>query len=358
MSEDFVTRLGHALRVAAEREERRGVLARRAAAARSSVPPVTSTAIGALGALAIAVVFAVYLATTLRPEPARPPQVIADVPLARGLGEIASAFDSAWMVDTHEQALLRVDPATRRVIARIPLRGQLAIAAGADAVWVGEDAGRGASLVRIDPRTNRPTARLALRTPAGRPFPGGAVVAVGDSVWVVSAKHALRVDARSGRVTRLATLAPPAVGVRDVTAIDGDLWALRSDGRLARFDSATGARKAIFRSSFLDMPRVVGDARGPLLLADGNRLARIDPATGRAIWTADVAHVGPAAMANGLLWMAALDRDGERVVAIDPRDGRIASSAHVGQHDSVSIARVAREVWLAGSSGDVLVVRP
>jgi PQQ-like domain len=357
VTEDFVTRLGHALRVAAEREQRRGVLARRAAAARSSVPPVTRTAIGAIGALAIAVVFAVYLATALRPEPARPPQVIAAVPVARGLGEITAAFDSAWMVDTRDQAVLRVDPATRRVIARIPLPGQLAIAAGADALWVSEDAGRGATLVRIDPRTNRPAARISLRTPAGRSFPAATLVAIGDSVWVVSVKHALRVDARTGRVTRLATLAPPGVGVRDVTAIDGDLWALRSDGRLARFDGATGARKAIFRSSFLDMPRV-GGAHGPLLLADGNRLARIDPATGRPIWTAEVAHVGPAAMAKGLLWIAALDGDGERLVGIDPRDGRVASSADVGRHDSVSIAPVGREVWLAGSSGEVLVVRP
>jgi outer membrane protein assembly factor BamB len=133
---------------------------------------------------------------------------------------------------------------------------------------------------------------------------------------------------------------------------------LRSDSRLARFDGATGTRKAIFRSSFLDMPRVVGGARGPLLVADGNRLARVDPATGRPIWTADVAHVGPAAMANGLLWIAALDGDGERLLGIDPRDGRIASSARVGHHDFVSTARIGREVWLAESGGEVLVVRP
>ena len=329
-----------------------------AAAARSSVPPVTRTAIGAVGALAIAVVFAIYLATALGPEPARPPDVIANVTLARGLGESAAAFDSVWMVDTHDQALLRVDPAMRRVIARVPLRGRLSIAAGPDALWVGEDTGRGASLVRIDPRTNRPAARIVLRTPAGRPFPAGTPVVIGDGVWAFSINHALRVDVRTGRVTRLATLAPSTVGIRDVTAIDGDLWALRSDGRLARFDGATGARKRVFRTSFLDMPRVVGAARPPLLVADGGRLARLDPATGRAVWTVDVAHVGSAAMVNGLLWIAALNDNGERLVGIDPRDGRIASSTHVGQHDSVSIARVGREVWLAGSGGDVLVLRP
>jgi hypothetical protein len=366
VTEDFVTRLGHALREAADREERRTAFGRGAAAVRSGVPRATPTAIAAIAALAFAIAAAVYLAAAMRPEPARPPQpgVVAKVTVARGLGEIVSGFDSAWIVDTHDHALLRMDPASRRVVARIPLRGELAIARGADALWVTEQADGDTSLVRVDPRANRAVARIPLRTPASRPFPAGAPVPIADVVWVISIRHALRIDARSGRVMGLATLAPPNAGVRSVTAVGGDLWVLRSDGRLSRFDGTTGERTSAFRSSFLDLPGVLGGPPGgsgdPLLAADGNRLARLDPATGRAIWTADVDHVGPATLAHGKLWITTLDRDrtGDLVTGINPSDGRVVSGTHVGEHDAVSLAHVGGEVWLAASSGQVVILRP
>ena len=38
------------------------------------------------------------------------------------LTQVVSGFGSAWLVDTDPQTLLRINPATRRVTARIPLQ--------------------------------------------------------------------------------------------------------------------------------------------------------------------------------------------------------------------------------------------
>lgn len=71
---------------------------------------------------------------------------------------------------------LRIDPATRRVRARIPVPGDARVATGAGAVWAlagdllyAADQGP-VRLLRIDPATNRVVARIPMRSPAGERF--------------------------------------------------------------------------------------------------------------------------------------------------------------------------------------------
>ena len=83
------------------------------------------------------------------------------------------------MVSFWTKTLSRIDPETRRVVARIPVgAGPLAVAAGAGAVWVTNRDDR--TLSRIDPRTNRVARTIRLGA-----SPWGIHVAHGR-VWVTT----------------------------------------------------------------------------------------------------------------------------------------------------------------------------
>jgi putative pyrroloquinoline-quinone binding quinoprotein len=362
MSDDFATRLRLQLREAAKREERRGPVARRVAGARSAAPQL---AVGqAAAALVVAIILAatLYAVTHLRPEPAAPPtpKVVVRMAPAANLGTVSSGFGSAWLDDTARHLLLRMDPGSHRVTARIAVRGEAAIAAGAGAMWVVESSLAAyeltGPLLRIDPHTNRVTARIALRTPAGKSFRAWTVIAGDDVVWVVGPSGALRIDPGSNRVTGEIAL-HSAFDVDSAVLVGNGLWMLTADGRLLRFDAHTGARTAALRTTALRSSDTgdlagVGDA---LIVLSANELARVDLHTGRTLWRAHVRPVaaGGSAVADGLLWVPTRDR----LVAIDPLDGRVVSSVDLGEFGAVGVGAVGSELWLATAGGHVVALR-
>ena len=109
--------------------------------------------------------------------------------LAVGTGDV-------WVLgDALGRHLWRIDPATRRVIASIPLPfAPASVAAGREGVWV--TAQLDDEVARIDPTTNRIVATVRVgREPLG--------VAVGDgAVWVANTldRTLTRIDPASNRV--------------------------------------------------------------------------------------------------------------------------------------------------------------
>lgn len=350
MNQDFVTRLGVALREAADREERRRAPARAALASRAYLQRVAPA--NALLAFAMAGVVAIAVAAViaLRPQPAQPPQakVVARLTPGGALDGVAAGFGAGWVTDTTDDALLRIDPVTRRVTARIPLRGGIAAAAGGDAMWVGEQIN---DLLRIDPRTNRIVARITM--PAS--LSGGVPMPIGDAVWVVGEQRAVRVDARTNRVTKTITIARRGYAVRWATRLGGDLWMALSDGRLLHLDGRTGAREAAFRPPFVGLPAGLG---GGLFLADTSQVARLDPQTGRILWRKRIDHIGGGAAMRGLVWAEAPGRDGDQLIAIDPRNGQTVAHVHVGEFGAMTLERVGSELWLTTAGGHLVIIRP
>ena len=123
-------------------------------------------------------------------------------------------------------SLVRVDPGTMRIVARLPISGILAIEPGMGFLWVYQVAGPNrpsASVYRIDPSTGQAEAVLT-----GASLSIRMVVAAGF-VWVYDRHHRAieRVDPRTGSVTRIGSQ-PLSIGGGDVTDslayADGGLW--------------------------------------------------------------------------------------------------------------------------------------
>jgi DNA-binding beta-propeller fold protein YncE len=95
--------------------------------------------------------------------------------------------------------LVRVDPATNRMVAQVLLPGLPdAVGVGSSGVWVRAAAG---PVWRIDPVTNRVVAEVAI--PRGLNGTKGSVLVGRDAVWVTdpASRTVVRIDPRSNRVT-------------------------------------------------------------------------------------------------------------------------------------------------------------
>jgi streptogramin lyase len=356
MTDDFVTRLGVALRDAADREERRRAPWRALATARTTLPRLQLSPVLAALIAGLVLAAAVYGLASLRTGDTEPagPKVVAKFSPAGGLNEIVTGFGSVWLEDSDSETLLRMDPATRRVTARFPLGGMMAVAAGKGVMWVGLVKDNEFRLLRIDPRTNRIVARLAMPDVPSGFGQGGVPVLVGDKLWIVASEAAVRIDPATGRSITSVVTAHNGYRTRSLAVAGGDLWVQTSNGRLLRLDGTTGKRKAAF-----DVPdgSIVTDLwTNALYVIDETTLSRVDPNDLRPLWRAPIVSIGPAIAADGRLWVETPDRQGDRVLTVDPRTGHVIDSVHVGEFGAQWMTRVNSQVWMTTAGGRVVIL--
>ena len=156
-------------------------------------------------------------------------RVVATIPVGRAPGAMAVAGGLVW-VALPGGGLGRIDPASNRSsLVRVARCCDGELAAGEGALWVANH-GDG-TLVRVDPATGRVAARVLLpRTTDQQPYR----TAVGDgAVWVTStspkrgtANLLWRVDPASNQVTGTLDLGPTAAGgiPNRVAAGNGAVW--------------------------------------------------------------------------------------------------------------------------------------
>jgi YVTN family beta-propeller protein len=156
-------------------------------------------------------------------------RVVATIPVGRAQGALTVADGVVW-VALPEHGLGRIDPAgNRSTVVRVPGCCAGELAAGEGALWVANR--RDGSLVRVDPASGRVVARVLLpKTTEQRPHQ----VAVGDgAVWVTSAATRRgtanllwRVDPASNQVTGTLDLGPTSAGgiPNSVAAGNGAVW--------------------------------------------------------------------------------------------------------------------------------------
>jgi hypothetical protein len=152
----------------------------------------------------------------LRVDPHRR-RVVADIPLPANPAAVAADATGAW-VATADGRVLLVSRKRNRVVAAIDAGGPLGfsqtIAVGPSGVWLADPFDE--QVVRIDPRTRRVMARI----------PAGAVTTLavtGDAVWGLSSIGLVRVDPARDRVTAVAP--DPELRRARLVAADADaVW--------------------------------------------------------------------------------------------------------------------------------------
>ncbi len=256
-------------------------------------------------------------------------RVVARIPVGRPQESpvaIAATAQAVWVVDFGDAQVLRVDPATNRVVARIPVRGGAGgIGAGAGAVWVtsGEGGDQQHGWVqRIDPTRNRVVATTGV--------PGGMlwdIVVDGSSVWVGSQLGGLwRLDGHTGRVTT--TIHEPGApqnatgGIGHLAAGAGAVW-VASDGQLQRRDARSGRLVATIPWGDGSLAARGAVGAGAVWFSSGQGLARFDATANRLVATVPaeptagktaLTEITGVAVGAGAVWVLT----GEWLLRIDP----------------------------------------
>ena len=150
-----------------------------------------------------------------------------------GLAWVTRCFGSLWVADNPDSLVLRVDPGSGRVQARIRAQYPFAIACGDGGLWVSWwDKG----LHRIDPRTNRVVAIASTRAPYVNEVAVG-----GGFAWTPN--EAEGTVSKVDRAGKVAAVYETGDGAHQMSFADGRLWVANQDvGTVTGIDAATGAR--------------------------------------------------------------------------------------------------------------------
>ena len=308
----------------------------------------------------LAVCFAVVvLVGTVRADaqtaaPLEPPRVAleklpvtARINLPSSADWIAFGFGSVWVVNYRPDRVSRIDTATNRVTADIPIgrNGCLGLVAGVDRVWV-PSCGDGV-INEIDPKTDSIVRKIPAPIKRGRE---GAFAFASGSFWIPdnvsdsSSTTVARIDARSGAVlSRIATGARSDV----VIAGFGSVWVASSgENVVVRIDPSNNA--IVARIPVGPSPKFMTAGEGAVWVqnrTDGS-VSRIDPATNREAARV-AAHAptpaGDISAGGGFVWLSV---DGLPVTRIDPRTNTV-THQFVGGSGADAIRWGVGSVWVA-----------
>ncbi len=248
--------------------------------------------------------------------------------------------------------LRRIDPATDKVVATIPVPGSSDyryVAVGGQAVWV-TDSGTD-QLTKIDPLTNRVVATISVP-----PSPTGLVVGYGR-VWVMvspanGAGEVVPVNIDTGRFGAII----PVAQAQAIAAGGGAIWLATGEvapqgPALLRIDPRTGSvRPVTGPTPMLGQILVVAAGHGTVWVA-GRSLARINTRTGALSYSG----LGPPSsltIGGGAVW-AVYDTNNTNgghpgiVQRVSPATGRFEGRSITVGETAVGIAVGDDAAWVA-----------
>gem|GEM_PF-2215728 len=258
-----------------------------------------------------------------------------------GTGRVQSSFTASFVVNVEgrlvsatvaegrlwvvhnvgfdETAVTAVDPSTGRALTTIRFGGfvldalgkQGDLAIGSGAVWValeGED-----RVKRLDAATGKLLDQISLDAPT-------ALAVDGQTLWAAT---------RGGPLHRI-NIATGAVTVRVTTELltrirvgQGGMWAMTADGKVLRLDRRTGRIVAQVTGTFRAADLAVGAEGVWVYDQRQGAVARIDPGANRVVRTIRVIsqplvelYSRVLALGAGAVWV--VDKAGEAVVRVDP----------------------------------------
>jgi DNA-binding beta-propeller fold protein YncE len=335
-------------------------------------------AAGRTGLAALAVVVAVavaWQALPLRPDRA-PAGSKAGWPGVAGLDrrvrdavptgmasqtDVAAASGAVWVLNRSQPSgdaiLVRVDPATDRVVARIAIGpAAVRVAAGDGGVWVLRSSANGSDLVQVDPATNRVARTVPLGNSTRPAMASGEhhLLVAGGAVWVMNQAGILRVDPGSGQVKTV--MGPDRYGpLSGLAAAGGSVWAVA--GMVVQQihpEHGTIGWEGAPKELTPMIPSGLTAGAGALWVVGTGFLARFDPATRRVVATFRVGHgVGTDAdlVAGGERIVVA--RGGKVLYLIDPAANRV--RAEVRLPSAGAVAAGAGAIWVTDQANGRLL---
>ena len=315
------------------------------------------------------------------PTPATSPSVSDPIPIQSSPGSVSAVaygFGSVWISSydgSHEGWITRLDPTNGRRLARISTgdvfptweTGGGGLTAGAGSLWLagaaaapGEIGGVHAFLLRIDPETNAVVARVDLGTGSG------ADVAVNESgVWTLSFSVTnrstqmlvTRVDPSSNAI--VATIPLDASYGHYIFAVQGSIVAQTNEVHqhtvagtvLNIIDPATNTIEGSTPVGTYALPAKAEDG---LWALDGQTIMSIDPATGNVLDSWSISNTGDAiAVGVGGVWF--LDPSHRAAInRFDPSTGQVDISVRLDRESTpIAMAVAPGYVWVLNYEGTV-----
>ncbi len=290
-------------------------------------------------------------------------KVIATIRIPEGFGGFAFGEGAVWSVTDANSMLVRIDPQSNAVAARIKIATVQACppyvcgepAAGNGAVWVPRASDDTVS--RVDLSSNRVTATIRVGS-----LPTAVAVTPG-AVWVANAggPSVSRIDPATNEVVATIRLGPKraASDGAAVTAGGGALWASVPNLRtIVRIDPTTNEVTGTTKLSALHCGFVVADETAVWAsgASRGSVVTRIDPRTTKLTRkvTGFLRPIG-LSLGFGTLWVADIER--KTIDRVDPRSGRIVARLPVGGIP-IRLAVGFGSIWVRDDTGRVLRIRP
>jgi len=318
--------------------------------------------------------------------------VAARIQVGTPLIAVAASDDAVWVL-TNDRRLVRIDPTTNRIVATIALPDsewpEATVALGDGAVWVTVASPSTTtnpeldSLLRIDPATNTIAARIHVgHSPEGIAVTPGAIwTANHRSSWPDDNPHPngifeiSRVDPVTNTETRRVQVEKRSNAIDDhagfccgpqgMTAAAGSIWITdpqdSGSGLVIRVDPVTGAvvTLPVADPKLIACGEIVGDSSAVWFFSscDVSTVGRIDPASNRIVKRIDVGNAAfGIALGLGSVWVAengpfgpsGLDR-------IDPATNKVVARTKIESAGAVAVG--AGSVWVTNAA-EVVRVSP
>ncbi len=268
-------------------------------------------------------------------------EIVSAVPVGVRPGPIAAGADAIWVGNLDDRTLTRIDPSTRTAAATVTLEQSTptGLAAATEAVWIAH--GRTGAVSRVDPQFNRLSDTIDVTTGGSTK---GAVALGGGAVWAVFSDSTLaRID-RTG--TRVAASSFAGAEPSGVAYGAGSVWvANEADASVDRYSPTTFDSGPIRTISVGRRPVAIAVGEGAVWVANAGdaRVSRIDPGSNALTATIPVAATPVAlAVGGGAVWVASSDGTVSR---IDPATDAVEATIDVG-NSPAGVAVSGGLVWV------------
>jgi YVTN family beta-propeller protein len=252
-----------------------------------------------------------------------------------------AAAGSVWTTNSIERRLVRIDPKTNRVSARIKLKGSfpLGIAWGAGSLWVANR--YSGSVTRVSPRKNK--ARRTIRVGVS-PY---AIAYGAGSIWVSNEASGTvsRINPKRNKVVKTIRVGG---GPNGLVGAFGSIWVADYRlGHVIRIDPVTNKVKARIPLDHADW--ITPTAHALWISSETNSVYRLDLQTLRITAAVPVGSNPLASTVVGReLWVPNIDSNS--VSIIDTDSAALTRTIAVGQAP-IAVVQQSGDVWVT-SEGD------